>query len=323
MGAIYNKETQTVAYCKKDSKGYYKIYLSDTLGNNETPLCFEGWNKERHHWCEEWHPSGKYLFCYIEKSDYVKEKSHKRKPVDATPGYGAYTDIWLVTRDGKKAWKLTDLPNEYKYALIHGAISPDGSLFAWSERISAPKFTSKNMAAGGYDLCVANFVFDSIPHFENIKRYRPGNNLGANELDAISPDNTLLSFYSTFETKNLFNTPIYTLNLITGEIKKLTEKSFSQAATFTPDGNKLVYMTGDGCDIFPLQLQGADWWIMNIDGSDKKRLTWMNKKNHAQSVNKYRLAGCVSFMRNNCFLGGVMTKSLGLVGYTVKVVIDW
>ena len=35
-------------------------------------------------------------------------------------------------------------------------------------------------------------------------------------------------------------------------------------------------MTGAGADIFPFQLQGADWWIMNVDGSGKRRLTFMN-----------------------------------------------
>jgi hypothetical protein len=81
-------------------------------------------------------------------------------------------------------------------------------------------------------------------------------------------------------------------------------------------------MTGAGCDIFPLEIQGADWWIMNTDGSEKQRLTYLNKKSHKQSVNHYRLAGCVSFMSKNSFLGGVMTKPLGLVGYTAKVVFN-
>src|ERR1041385_7835092 len=93
MGAIYNKATSSVAYGKPDKKGYYKIYISDTLGNNEHQLTFAGWRNDRHQWAGEWHPSGKYLFCYVEQDEYVKEKGHKRKPVDATPGYGAYVDL--------------------------------------------------------------------------------------------------------------------------------------------------------------------------------------------------------------------------------------
>lgn len=323
IGAIYNRATQTVAYGKADKKNYYKIFLSDTNGRNEKPLTYAGWSPDRHQWAEEWDPSGKYLFCYVEKTEYVKEKGHKRKPVDATPGYGAYCDLWLVSRDGKKAWKLVDEPNSYNSGIIHSAISPDGKLFAWSERIKAPKFGDMNMAAGSYVIKVADYSFDTMPHFTNIRTFQPGNVDGANELDGISPDNTLISFYSTFESKNLFATPIYTLNIKTGEIKKLTTESFAQAATFTPDGKHLVYMTGAGCDIFPMQVQGADWWMMDIDGSNKRRLTYMNKKDDPQSVNKYRLAGSLSFMSNTTFLGGVMTHALGLIGYTAKVTFSY
>ena len=283
-------------------------------------ITFSGWRSDRHQWAEEWDPSGNYLFCYVEKPDYVKEKIHKRKPVDAIPGYGAYTDLWLLSRDGKKAWKLVDLPNSYNSGLIHGAISQDGKLFAWSERIKAPKFADMNLAAGSYVIKVADFVFDSIPRFTNIRTFQPGGVDACNELDGISPDKTLISFYSTFETKNIFTTPIYTLNIITGKITRLTTKSFAQAATFTPDGKHLVYMTGDSCDIFPFEVQGADWWIMDVDGSNKRRLTYMNVKNNPQSVNHYRLAGSLSFVSDTVFYGGVMTHPLGLTGYTVKVV---
>jgi len=319
MGAIYNQQTQTVAFNRKDAKGNYKIFLSDTLGNNEIPLTNSNWNTDRQQWAEEWDPSGKYLFCYVEKDEYLKERKHKRKPVDAMPGYGAYTDLWLVSRDGKNAWKLIDLPNNYNHGIIHSAISPDGSLFAWSERIKAPKLGNFNLMAGSYVMRVAEFSFDTLPHFSNIRTYQPGGIDACNELDGISPNNKTLSFYSTFETKNLFTTPIYTLDLESGKTTRLTTESFAQAATFTPDGKKLIYMTGQDCAIFPFEIQGADWWIMNVDGTEKQRLTYMNVKDHPHSVNHYRLAGCLSFLSNNSFLGGVMTKPLGLTGYTAKV----
>lgn len=319
IGAIYNKTTASVAYGKKDKKGYYKIFISDTLGKNEHELTYPGWKADRHQWAEEWHPSGKYLFCYVEKANYEKEKGHTRAPVDATPGYGAYTDLWLVNRDGSQAWQLTNLPNNYNSGIIHSAISPDGSLFAWSERIKAPRFLNMNEAAGSYVFRVADFIVDSVPHFANIRTFQPGGVLAANELEGISKDNTTLSFYSTFESKNLFATPIYTLNMMTGEIHKLTTESFSQAPTFTPDGTHIVYMTGKDAHRFPLEVQGSDWWIMNTDGTNKQRLTRMNVKDDPQSVNHYRLAGSISFISDNSFFGGVMTKPLGLTGYTVKV----
>src|ERR1041385_464484 len=63
MGAIYNKATASVAYGKKDKKGYYKIFISDTLGRREKQVTYPGWKADRHQWAEEWSPDGKYLFC--------------------------------------------------------------------------------------------------------------------------------------------------------------------------------------------------------------------------------------------------------------------
>jgi Tol biopolymer transport system component len=319
IGAIYNKATESVAYGKPNKKGTYHIYISDTLGNNEKPLTYPGWQADRHQWAEEWDPTGQYLFCYVEKNEYAKEKGHKRIPDDAVPGYGGYTDLWLIKRDGSQAWKLIDMPNDYSHGVCHGALSEDGTMFTWTERIKAPKFLDMNLMAGAYVFKVADVTYGDTPTLTNIRTFKPGYELAGGEVESISPDKTTIAFYSTFESKNLFATPSYTLNINTGKITKLTTESFSQCPTFTPDGKHIVYMTGQDCDIFPFQVQGADWWIMNPDGTNKQRLTFMNKKDHAQSINKYRLAGSLSFISNNNFFGGVMARPLGLFGYTVKV----
>ncbi len=322
IGAIWNETTHTVAYGKKDANGYYKIYLSDSLGNNEQPLTYSAWDPNRHQWAEEWHPSGDYLFCYVEKTAYVAEAGHTRIPDDAIPGYGGYTDIWIIKRDGSQAWQLTNLPNNYDNGVIHGAISPDGTKFAWSQRIQAPNVWDLNLAAGAYIMQVADFIDGPTPSIANIQSFQPDGLLAANELESISQDNTTLSFYSTYETQNIFNTPIYTINMNTLQITQLTTESFAQAPTYTPDGGHFVYMTGKDCDIFPLEIQGADWWIMDTLGNNKNRISRMNVLNDPQSVNHYRLCGSISFMGPHTLLGGVMTNPFGLTGYTVKVQIN-
>jgi Tol biopolymer transport system component len=319
IGTIYNPATASVAFGKPNKKGIYQLFLADSSGLNMRQLTYSLWDKECHQWPEEWTPDGQYLFCYVEKSEHVQERHHRRKKVDATPGYGAYTDLWLIKQDGSKAWKLLDLPNSFDSGIIHSAISDDGSLFAWSERIKAPVFGNLNLLAGAYVIRVAKFQMDSIPHFSAIRTFQPGNRDACNELESISPNNESLLFYSTFETKNIFNTPIYSLNLSTQAIVKLTSESFAQAPTFTPNGKQIIYMTGYECDIFPLEIQGSDWWIMDSDGSNKKRLTYMNQKGNPQCVNHYRLAGSLSFINDHEFYGGIMTKPLGLIGYTVRV----
>jgi tricorn protease-like protein len=152
-----------------------------------------------------------------------------------------------------------------------------------------------------------------------VRRILPGNVEQGGEIESISADNRTIAFYSTFVSKNLFASRIYTMDIESGAVQELTTESFAQAPTFTPDGRSIVYMTGAGADIFPFQLQAADWWIMNVDGGDKRRLTFMNVRGHPQSVNRFRLAGSLSFVSDTEFYGDVMTQSLGLVGKIVRV----
>lgn len=318
-GAIYNTATKTVAFSKADKKGIFHIYLSDSSGNNQRSLTYSSWQNDRHQWAEEWSPDGAYLFCYIERNDYAKEKGHKRKPVDAIPGYGAYMDIWAIKRDGSQAWQLTTLDNNFNSALLHGAISADGKLFAWTQRIEAPRMLNMNLGTGTNVFKVAEIKYSPQPLFINIRTVQPGSIAAGGELESISAKDSSLLFYSTFESKNIFATPLYRMNFYTNKISKLTTDSYAQCPSYTPDQQHIIYMTGKDCDIFPFQTQGADWWIMNTDGSNKRRLTYMNVKNHPQSVNKRRLAGSLSFTSNTTFIGDVLTQTFGLAGNVVQV----
>lgn len=313
IGARWNAATATVAYGRTSKDGTFHTFLSDGNGRNERRLTFAAWRDDRHQFPAAWHPGGKYLVMLVEKSE------HEGSSVHAIPGYGAYTDYWLVTRDGTQAWKLYDLPEGYDHAITHAAFSPDGSKFVWTERVKAPRLLDLNLFAGAYVFNVSDFVAAPQPHLANTRRIIPGGADQGGEIESIAGDNRTIAFYSTYVTKNLFASRIYTMDIESGAIRELTTESFAQAPTFTPDGKSIVYMTGAEADIFPFQLQGADWWIMNVDGSDKRRLTYMNVHDHPQSVNRFRLAGSLSFTSDTSFFGDVMTQSLGLVGKIVKV----
>jgi Tol biopolymer transport system component len=313
IGAKWNGATRTIAYGRPQKSGHYHAFIADADGGGERRVAFPAWREDRHQFPAAWHPQGEYLAMLVEQNE------HARSSVDATPGYGAYTDYWIVSRDGSRAWKIHALPDGYDHAITHAAFSPDGSKFVWTERIKAPRLWDLNLFAGAYVFKVADFVLRPEPHLANVRSILPGNVDQGGEVESIAADNKTIAFYSTFVSKNLFTSRIYTMDIESGEIRELTTESFAQAPTFTPDGKSIVYMTGAGADIFPFQLQGADWWIMNVDGSDKRRLTFMNVRGHPQSVNRFRLAGALSFVSDTSFFGDVMTQSLGLVGKIVRV----
>ncbi len=313
IGAKWNAATRTLAYGRTAKDGHFHTFLADADGSNERRLAFAAWRDDRHQFPAAWHPGGQYLVMLVEKN------VHERSSVHALPGYGAYTDYWLVERDGQRAWKLHDLPAGYDHAITHAAFSPDGSKFVWTERIKAPRWFDLNLFAGTYEFNVADFVATPEPHLANVRHIVPGGVEQGGEIESIAGDNRTIAFYSTYVSKNLFASRIYTMDIDSGDIRELTTDSFAQAPTFTPDGKSIVYMTGAQADIFPLQLQGADWWIMDVDGGNKRRLTFMNVRGNAQSAGRFRLAGSLSFTSDTSFFGDVLTQSLGLVGKIVKV----
>ncbi|HSC65628.1 MAG TPA: hypothetical protein VLD35_18460 [Caldimonas sp.] len=313
IGAKWNAATQTIAFGRPQPDGHYHAFLADADGGHERRVTYAAWRDDRHQFPAAWHPAGGLLAMLVEQN------VHERSSVDAIPGYGAYTDYWIVTRDGSRAWKILALADGYEHAITHAAFSPDGSKFAWTERVKAPRFWDFNLFAGGYVFKVADFVLHPEPHLDNVRTIQPGNVDQGGELESIAADNRTIAFYSTFVSKNLFASRIYTMDIESGETRELTTESFAQAPTFTPDGKSIVYMTGAGADVFAWQLQGADWWIMNVDGSAKRRLTFMNVRGHPHSVNRFRLAGSLSFVSDTAFFGDVMTQSLGLVGKIVRV----
>jgi hypothetical protein len=312
IGNKWNGATRTLAYGLARPDGHFATYLSQLDGSGSRRLAYAGWRDDRHQFPAAWHPSGRYLAMLVEKAQ------HPGNSTPAIPGYGGYTDLWLVTRDGSRAWKLVDLPVDKDHAITHCAFSPDGSTFVWTERIKAPHF-GLNRFAGAYEFNVARFVDGDTPHLADIRHFIPGGGDQGGEVESIAGDDRTIAFYSTYVTRNLFASRIYTMDIVSGAIRELTTESWAQAPTFSPDGRHIVYTTGAQTDTFPWSLQGADWWIMDRDGGHKRRLTYMNLRNSPQSVNKFRLGGSISFISDTGFLGDVMTHSFGLTGKIVRV----
>jgi WD40-like Beta Propeller Repeat len=312
IGSQWNQSTQTLAYGRRRSDGHYAVYVNDANGSRERPVQPVAWPADRHEFPVAWHPSGRYLMATVE------EPNHPGSSVSATPGYGGYSNYWLVTPDGRSTWRMTDLPQDKDHAITHAAFSSDGSRFIWTERIGAPR-VSMNLMAGSYRFNVSIFVDGDPPQLTDTRSYIPGGSPQGGEVESIASDNRTIAFYSTFRSHNLLASRIYTMDTETGAMNELTTDSFAQAPRFTPDGRRLVFMTGKDADIFPFSLQGADWWIMHVDGTHKQRLTYMNKQHHLQSDGHFKLAGSLSFVSDNDFFGDVMTKSLGLTGYILHV----
>ncbi|HTB06947.1 MAG TPA: PA14 domain-containing protein [Bacteroidia bacterium] len=303
-GTSWSPDGRQIAYDMKGSTKdkYYELHIADTNGLHDTcisALCPD--IPHRHTGGPNWHPSGKYIMFVAEQA------VHKGGSLPAIPGLGTYTDIWIMTRDYKHAYKLTNTPSDNDHGIIGPRFSPDGKQVVWVERKKAPNILKSKRFLGLWVIKTADFVEEAgIPKLENIKTFEPGGD-AFYETYGFTADGKRIIFCSNMRTRFWWSCGIFTIDAETGtNIKQLTTNDYNEHAVCSPDGKFIVWMSNTMAT-----KQGTDWWVMRTDGTWKQRLTYFNEPGNPEYLGHKMWAGLSSF-RPDCksFIGGVQYSLL-------------
>lgn len=258
-----------------------------------------------------WHPSGRYILFVAEKA------KHPGGSFASTPGLGSYSDLWLMTADGSRAWQLTDLPVTNNDGIIIPHFSHDGTRIVWAQRIAPARLFNPKQICAFWDLKVADFSdVGGVPRLSNIITIRPGGEPAFNESYGFSPDDKSIIFCSDYNRKSFWNSQVYTCDSRTGgNIIQLTDDGYNEHATYSPDGSKIVWMTTTG------EFKGTDWWMMNADGTGKHQISFFNKRGHKEYAGGKRMTcGLCSFSPDGKqFVGGVQNSIIKQTGDSYMV----
>jgi Tol biopolymer transport system component len=121
---------------------------------------------------------------------------------------------------------------------------------------------------------------------------------------------------------------IYLLDLESGKYSNLTRTGtiWEEGCKMSPDGKKIFYGSNEGYEkrIDPKNLLGsrwADYWIMDRDGSNRKRLTWFNEPGHPDYLPGQTQAAVVSW----CPDGRKLSACIGSNGkLSVRIIeLEW
>jgi Tol biopolymer transport system component len=225
---------------------------------------------KRHIGQPAWHPSGRYLVFQAEKAEHAR----KRFAQVLMPGAGVLNDLWLLDLRTNRATVLREVDNAPGRGTLHAHFSADGKRLSWSE-MQEQGGLKKGREFGLWALMVADFdPSGEIPRLLDPRAYTPGGR-AFYENHGFSPDGRELVFTSNFEAKKRIEAHIYTMDLESEKLTRLTFEAYNEHALFSPDGKQIAWMTDLGN-----KRGGTDYWLMNADGSNKRRLTHFNRSGH-------------------------------------------
>ena len=302
----------------RNADGYFDIRVMSRDGSVDYCLtCWEpaqapaGLRKNKGQ--PAWHPAGYYLAFQAE----LDESPVGPKP--SNPGRGVNNVLWLTDRNGSQFHQLT-LPSVTTPAtgVLHPHFSEDGGMLSWSEMYEPSAVGTPGKAAGYWRLVTAKFVTgNGVPRLTDITRHPPAVE-GFYENHGFSPDGKLLIYSSNAARSGYLdrlNNDIFTLELASGVVTRLTDTRYNEHASYFPSGRKILWMSNRGNTS-----RGTDLWIMNPDGSLKERLTFLNRSGCPETTPNRAVAADSSInARGDAFVVYVQDELLGDVGSILLV----
>lgn len=239
-----------------------------------------------------WHPGGRHIIFHA-------ENGHSDRRMASIPGLGFNYDLWLMTADGDRYWRLTDYPKNW--GVYRGRFSPDGKTLHWNEEFSMERYPGvgvpwswKNPIGeeeGSFRIKLADFEFDASgnPVLSNVRKvdYEPG--LRLLESEGFTHDGKRLIFTSSRPGESAGHSwfgDVYTSDLDGGSLTRLTKTPFNhdENAEHSPDGKKIVW---SGCSWLGwTYINKQELYLMDSDGSNKKRITFLNDPKHEHYIKR-------------------------------------
>jgi Tol biopolymer transport system component len=265
-----------IALDQQDKDGWFQVWTMKPDGTSKHCVTCGKEFPKLHNGNPAWHPSGKYIvFQSLDENIKVPRLWEKLYRLYTGPGAGVNNNIWIASANGKRAWQMTVLGKGK--GVLHPHFSHDGKTLIWAEMTN-----TKPAPFGSWVIRKAAFTERRDgPALTDVETLMPGN-LQFYETHGFTPDDQTIVFTGKKAVGKGNALDIYKYNLGDRELELLTDPklgAWDEHAQVSPDGSKILWMSS--MDITPNNrgpFVKTDYWIMNIDGSNKRRITRFNDK---------------------------------------------
>lgn len=244
----------------------------------------------------EWHPGGRHLVFQVRDPDLqgLKVLGRTTEAILTNPGSGLQNNLWLTDDQGTEFWRLTRVPD--RGGVLHPHFSPDGAMLVWAEH--QPRSSTRKQAR--WVLQVADFSMTAAgPKLGETRSHRPFD-LDFLEPHSFSPDGRTLLLCGSSAESGYFSLDLILMDLKSGDVRRLTEDmEWDEHAHFSPDGRRIAWATSRDIPQDKTKPDARlDWWVMDVDGSEARRLTWFNEPGHPHAIRKGATASDLAWMPN-------------------------
>ena len=248
-----------------------------------------------------WHPSGDFLVFTAETAAYPRSLIGTA----TRPGVGRNHDVWLMTRDGRRFWRLTQIPDNG--GIIRPRFSRNGGLLFWNEEYSLGKYPvgrwfdlkipddppevighpgaywdhlgfvyRKGEELGAWRVRISTVSFnDGDLHLSPVSVLEPPDGYTLIEAAGFTPlDDGIIASYAplTEHRGQGFWGDIFVTDLGGTFQQRLTSTPFvhDENPEFSPDGLKILWSVSSQGE----PGAGEELYLMSADGSSIQRLTY-------------------------------------------------
>lgn len=275
----WSRQGEWLAYDKAGEDGRYDVYVTSTDRLTERCLTCDMYALRKDNaFNPVWHPSGDRLVVQVQSRP--KRLKFVADPQQLlTADRAVHSELYLIDRKGTDFALLTRF-GDNGTAVLDPQFSYDGARLLWSERTKA-----REGRYGAWQLRSAELRINraGIPRLRKIQSYPP-------PVDALivpqgyTPDDRGALVAANFEPEQSPNTlDLYRLRFEGGEPERLTHSrgGAEEYARLSPTGRHVAFTSN-------AEIRGAEpdqtvpptirreLWLMDADGSNKRRLTFFN-----------------------------------------------
>jgi hypothetical protein len=214
-----------------------------------------------------------------------------------SPGKGLDNDLWCVDLLDTSFYRLTFLPTKKTLldttkitGILHPHFSKDGTKVLWAQAYDVLENIGSRGHWGLWQLNISDFVINgSAPHLQNTISFKPGGILGDFtwcESHGWAKKDSVVIFSMNAEGQHENYMDIYTLNIFDSTLVRLTDdpQTWDEHAHTTHDEEKLIWICSKGYNFDTSDPEGTlktDYWMMNMDGTNKEKVTFFNDPSHS------------------------------------------